>query len=267
MPISASDSTILNDALRSLPRRPEHFVSDIHGEAPAFEYLVRSCSGELRPYVRMACGGAPLSDDEDLPEPGCGCDHDHAGECDCAGGDARGEGCGCGGDSDLREGCLDPRVRGIRGRGLPARLLPRGVRRPRLWRGARRSPVVGRSLLRDRTRHSGPAGGQPILRRDRDAPLPGRGRRAGSACPLPLAVPAGPALPTHPAWPTRPVTTTLPCPTPCCCKLLDWESIGAWEAVDAAFERIVELGDGAYVLARVAGWARRLCTGRLPHGG
>ena len=114
MPISPAcrSTTVLNDALRSLPRRPEHFVSDIHGEAPAFEYLVRSCSGELRPYVRMACGGAPLFDNRTRmwlwPRRGHadGCDHDHADGYGCAEGDARGEGCGCGGDSDLREGCL-----------------------------------------------------------------------------------------------------------------------------------------------------------------
>lgn len=45
----------------ALPRRPVHFVSDIHGEAEAFRHLMRSCSGELRTAVAAALDAAPDS--------------------------------------------------------------------------------------------------------------------------------------------------------------------------------------------------------------
>lgn len=281
MPISASDSTVLNDALRSLPRRPEHFVSDIHGEAPAFEYLVRSCSGELRPYVRMACGGAPLSDDEDLPECGCGCDHGHADGCGCAEGDARGEGCGCGGDSDLREGCLDlvfeeyvdevcrlvyyPEE-------YVARACGEELEDPQWW--VDRFCEIARVIAALRADNpSCDATGTPLarLRRTGGFGVSDAYGDAGVACAAnePGVVDA-PGVADASGDDDAPVSDAV------LLQLLDWESIGAWEAVDAAFERIVELGAGAYVLARVAGWARRLCTGafhmvgdvwdRGPHG-
>lgn len=60
---SASDDAIACGYL-ALPRRPRHFVSDIHGEAAAFRHLVRSCSGELRATLAAALGVEP--DDPDL---------------------------------------------------------------------------------------------------------------------------------------------------------------------------------------------------------
>ena len=46
-------------AERFLPRRPVHFVSDIHGEAEAFRHLALTRSGELGALVAQALGADP----------------------------------------------------------------------------------------------------------------------------------------------------------------------------------------------------------------
>ena len=46
-------------AERTLPRRPVHFVSDIHGEAEAFRHLALTRSGELGALVAQAFGVDP----------------------------------------------------------------------------------------------------------------------------------------------------------------------------------------------------------------
>lgn len=60
--LSALVQAILDDGARMLPLRPEHFVSDIHGEAPAFEHLVRSRSGEVRRQLEESLRGAGSKD-------------------------------------------------------------------------------------------------------------------------------------------------------------------------------------------------------------
>lgn len=59
---SALSRAILEDGARRLPLRPEHFVSDIHGDAPAFDHLVRSRSGEVRRLVSAALQGTGSKD-------------------------------------------------------------------------------------------------------------------------------------------------------------------------------------------------------------
>ena len=60
---AASHLSAIENALAcgygALPKRPTHFVSDIHGEASAFHHLMRSCSGELRRTIAGALDAAP----------------------------------------------------------------------------------------------------------------------------------------------------------------------------------------------------------------
>ncbi|MBM7000465.1 fructose-bisphosphatase class III [bacterium] len=54
----AIGDAVLGSGAQSLPPRPEHFVSDIHGEAAAFTHLVRTRSGEVRAVVERVLAGA-----------------------------------------------------------------------------------------------------------------------------------------------------------------------------------------------------------------
>ncbi len=53
---------VLGRGAGMLPMRPMRFVSDIHGEAAAFDHLVRSRSGEVRAVVGRALRGAGSQD-------------------------------------------------------------------------------------------------------------------------------------------------------------------------------------------------------------
>ena len=39
-------------AILNLPKATEHFMSDVHGEAEAFEHILNNCSGVIRERVR-----------------------------------------------------------------------------------------------------------------------------------------------------------------------------------------------------------------------
>lgn len=50
--IALASSTLVNlNALCSLPKGTEHFMSDLHGEAEAFEHILNNCSGVIREKV------------------------------------------------------------------------------------------------------------------------------------------------------------------------------------------------------------------------
>ena len=59
----ALEHAIMHDGRLGLPRRAVHFVSDIHGEAQAFEHLMRSRSGEVRRVVERVLAGAGAPDE------------------------------------------------------------------------------------------------------------------------------------------------------------------------------------------------------------
>lgn len=50
-------------AIENLPKGTEHFMSDIHGEAEAFEHIMNNCSGVIREKVLLALG-SKLDTDE-----------------------------------------------------------------------------------------------------------------------------------------------------------------------------------------------------------
>ena len=53
--ISAASATLVSlNALCNLPKGTEHFMSDLHGEAAAFEHILNNCSGVIREKVDMA---------------------------------------------------------------------------------------------------------------------------------------------------------------------------------------------------------------------
>lgn len=75
-------------SLAGLAPVDEQFMSDIHGDAPAFDHLVRSASGQVRAFVESALGGAYAPEEVDCvctllyyPELAC----DDAWEAACAG--------------------------------------------------------------------------------------------------------------------------------------------------------------------------------------
>ncbi len=50
--ISLASATLVNlQALSNLPKGTEHFMSDLHGEAAAFEHILNNCSGVIREKV------------------------------------------------------------------------------------------------------------------------------------------------------------------------------------------------------------------------
>ena len=50
--IALASSTLVNlNALSNLPKGTEHFMSDLHGEAEAFEHILNNCSGVIREKV------------------------------------------------------------------------------------------------------------------------------------------------------------------------------------------------------------------------
>ena len=50
--IALASATLVNlNALSNLPKGTEHFMSDLHGEAEAFEHIVHNCSGVIREKV------------------------------------------------------------------------------------------------------------------------------------------------------------------------------------------------------------------------
>lgn len=55
--IQAAATQIINDeALRQLPKGTEHFMSDLHGEYPAFTHILNNASGEIRQKVDKLYG-------------------------------------------------------------------------------------------------------------------------------------------------------------------------------------------------------------------
>lgn len=52
--IAVASATLVNlNALSNLPKGTEHFMSDLHGEAAAFEHILNNCSGVIREKVNM----------------------------------------------------------------------------------------------------------------------------------------------------------------------------------------------------------------------
>ena len=50
--IPAASATLVSlNALCNLPKGTEHFMSDLHGEAEAFEHILNNCSGVIREKV------------------------------------------------------------------------------------------------------------------------------------------------------------------------------------------------------------------------
>ena len=50
--INSVSTEIINlQAIMSLPKGTEHFLSDIHGEANAFNHVLRNASGQIRRKV------------------------------------------------------------------------------------------------------------------------------------------------------------------------------------------------------------------------
>ena len=50
--IALASATLVNlNALSNLPKGTEHFMSDLHGEAEAFEHILNNCSGVIREKV------------------------------------------------------------------------------------------------------------------------------------------------------------------------------------------------------------------------
>ena len=50
--IAIASATLVNlNALSNLPKGTEHFMSDLHGEAAAFEHILNNCSGVIREKV------------------------------------------------------------------------------------------------------------------------------------------------------------------------------------------------------------------------
>ena len=41
------------EAIVSLPKGTEHFMSDLHGEYPAFKHLINNCSGVIREKISL----------------------------------------------------------------------------------------------------------------------------------------------------------------------------------------------------------------------
>ena len=75
-------------SLAGLAPVDEQFMSDVHGDAPAFDHLVRSASGQVRAFVESALGGAYAPEEVNCvctllyyPELAC----DDAWEAACAG--------------------------------------------------------------------------------------------------------------------------------------------------------------------------------------
>ncbi len=62
--IAAASTEIINlEAILNLPKGTEHFVTDIHGEYDAFDYVLRSASGVIQQKIE-AVFGSDLSDEE-----------------------------------------------------------------------------------------------------------------------------------------------------------------------------------------------------------
>ena len=52
--IAVASATLVSlNALSNLPKGTEHFMSDLHGEAEAFEHILNNCSGVIREKVDM----------------------------------------------------------------------------------------------------------------------------------------------------------------------------------------------------------------------
>ena len=62
--IAAASTEIINlEAILNLPKGTEHFVTDIHGEYDAFDYVLRSASGVIQQKIEAVFGNE-LSVDE-----------------------------------------------------------------------------------------------------------------------------------------------------------------------------------------------------------
>ena len=66
--IAAASTEIINlEAILNLPKGTEHFVTDIHGEYDAFDYVLRSASGVIQQKIDAVFGDELSADDKSRP--------------------------------------------------------------------------------------------------------------------------------------------------------------------------------------------------------
>lgn len=62
--VSSASSEIINlEAILNLPKGTEHFIADIHGEAEAFEHILRNASGDIKRKVKEIFGNSMRDSD------------------------------------------------------------------------------------------------------------------------------------------------------------------------------------------------------------